>query len=50
MDDTSVYIMDVYNRGIYPHDGYAKSKYLRHNDIHFNFSTFIDLTPASSGV
>ena len=36
MDDTSVYIMDVYNRGIYPHDGYAKSKYLRHSDIHFN--------------
>ena len=25
MMDT-VYIMDVYNRGIYPHDGYAKSK------------------------
>ena len=21
-----VYIMDVYNRNIYPHDGYAKSK------------------------
>ena len=24
--DDRVYIMDVYNRGIYPHDGYAKSK------------------------
>lgn len=24
MDDERVYIMDVYNRGIYPHDGYAK--------------------------
>lgn len=24
MDDKRVYIMDVYNRGIYPHDGYAK--------------------------
>lgn len=24
MDDTNVYIMDVYNRAIYPHDGYAK--------------------------
>ncbi|XP_056001159.1 histone deacetylase 11-like isoform X2 [Ostrea edulis] len=24
MDDDRVYIMDVYNRGIYPHDGYAK--------------------------
>ncbi|XP_060604311.1 histone deacetylase 11-like, partial [Ruditapes philippinarum] len=24
MNDDSVYIMDVYNRGIYPHDGYAK--------------------------
>ena len=35
MDDTSVYIMDVYNRGIYPHDGYAKSKYLWHNEIYF---------------
>ncbi|KAJ8301577.1 hypothetical protein KUTeg_020564 [Tegillarca granosa] len=27
MDDSRVYILDVYNRGIYPHDGYAKSKY-----------------------
>lgn len=25
MEDDRVYIMDVYNRGIYPHDGYAKS-------------------------
>ncbi|XP_071082818.1 histone deacetylase 11-like isoform X1 [Haliotis cracherodii] len=24
MDDDRVYIMDVYNRGIYPHDGFAK--------------------------
>ncbi|KAL4226119.1 Histone deacetylase 11 [Mactra antiquata] len=24
MEDDSVYIMDVYNRGIYPHDGFAK--------------------------
>ena len=48
MDDTSVYIMDVYNRGIYPHDGYAKSKYLRHNAVHF--ATFIDVMPASSRV
>ncbi|XP_045164224.2 histone deacetylase 11-like isoform X2 [Mercenaria mercenaria] len=24
MNDESVYIMDVYNRGIYPHDGFAK--------------------------
>ncbi|XP_070193621.1 histone deacetylase 11-like [Littorina saxatilis] len=24
MDDERVYIMDFYNRGIYPHDGYAK--------------------------
>lgn len=24
MDDERVYIMDVYNRGIYPHDGFAK--------------------------
>ena len=28
MDNTNVYIMDVYNREIYPHDGYAKSKYM----------------------
>ena len=27
MDDEKVYIMDVYNRQIYPHDGFAKSKY-----------------------
>ena len=27
MHDESVYIMDVYNRGIYPHDGYAKREY-----------------------
>ena len=26
MDDDRVYIMDVYNRGIYPHDGFAKRK------------------------
>ncbi len=26
MDDNRVYIMDVFNRGIYPHDGFAKSK------------------------
>ncbi|XP_052795178.1 histone deacetylase 11-like [Mya arenaria] len=24
MEDSRVYIMDVYNRGIYPHDGFAK--------------------------
>ena len=24
MDDDRVYILDVYNRGIYPHDGFAK--------------------------
>ena len=28
MDDEKVYIMDVYNRQIYPHDGFAKSKYV----------------------
>ncbi|CAG2220960.1 HDAC11 [Mytilus edulis] len=28
MDDEKVYIMDVYNRGIYPQDGFAKSKHL----------------------
>ena len=28
MDDTNVYIMDAYNRSIYPHDGFAKSKYM----------------------
>lgn len=26
MNDDRVYIMDVYNRGIYPHDGFAKRK------------------------
>ena len=25
MNDDRVYILDIYNRGIYPHDGYAKS-------------------------
>lgn len=24
MGDEQVYILDVYNRGIYPHDGFAK--------------------------
>ena len=24
MNDKSVYILDIYNRGIYPHDGFAK--------------------------
>ncbi|KAK3101685.1 hypothetical protein FSP39_005453 [Pinctada imbricata] len=28
IDDDRVYILDVYNRGIYPHDGYAKRKYI----------------------
>jgi hypothetical protein len=28
MDDERVYIMDVYNRGIYPHDGFAKRKFI----------------------
>lgn len=27
MNDERVYIMDVFNRGIYPHDGFAKSKF-----------------------
>ena len=26
MDDDRVYILDMYNRGIYPHDGFAKSE------------------------
>ena len=26
MEDERVYILDVYNRHIYPHDGFAKSK------------------------
>ena len=26
MGDDRVYILDVYNRNIYPHDGYAKRK------------------------
>lgn len=26
MNDDRVYILDVYNRGIYPHDGFAKRK------------------------
>lgn len=26
MDDERVYILDVYNRDIYPHDGFAKRK------------------------
>ena len=30
MNDDRVYILDVYNRGIYPHDGYAKRKYLEY--------------------
>ena len=27
MGDERVYIMDMYNRGIYPHDGFAKRKF-----------------------
>jgi hypothetical protein len=42
MDDERVYIMDMYNRGIYPHDGFAKRKLqqsqifpLHRNNVYF---------------
>ncbi|KAK7499568.1 hypothetical protein BaRGS_00009220 [Batillaria attramentaria] len=36
MDDDRVYIMDVYNRGIYPHDGFAKRAIKRRVELqHF---------------
>ncbi|KAL8611213.1 Histone deacetylase 11 [Nucella lapillus] len=36
MDDERVYIMDVYNRGIYPHDGFAKRAIKRRVELeHF---------------
>jgi hypothetical protein len=34
MNDDSVYIMDVYNRGIYPHDGYAKRMYIENKKLY----------------
>lgn len=35
MFDDRVYIMDVYNRHIYPHDEYAKRKmYLKNEILH----------------
>ena len=40
MNDGQVYIMDVYNRGIYPHDGFAKRKYLQPGQNHFGSSFF----------
>ncbi len=27
MEEDKVYILDMYNRGIYPHDGFAKRKF-----------------------
>ncbi|KAL5014760.1 hypothetical protein ScPMuIL_009030 [Solemya velum] len=40
MDDDRVYIMDVYNRGIYPHDGFAKRAIKRRVELqHFTGDT-----------
>lgn len=36
MEKDSVYIMDVYNRGIYPHDGYAKRAIRRRVELSHN--------------
>ena len=48
MEDDNVYIMDVYNRDIYPHDGFAKRKWMvlkrklyAVNDMHFVLSLFL---------
>jgi len=35
MDNSNVYILDVYNRGIYPHDGFAKRAIKRKVELGF---------------
>ncbi|XP_046568110.1 histone deacetylase 11-like isoform X2 [Haliotis rubra] len=45
MDDDRVYIMDVYNRGIYPHDGYAKRAIKRKVELN-HFTDDVDYLDA----
>ncbi|XP_067683770.1 histone deacetylase 11-like isoform X2 [Haliotis asinina] len=45
MDDDRVYIMDVYNRGIYPHDGFAKRAIKRKVELN-HFTDDVDYLDA----